>query len=157
MKWLKIAIICFALLMFSASASALSPPSQFSSMMSFPVSATSLGSMNLFSSGLNDDNAVVITPVIDLPPAVSAFPASNETNGLQNDRLDNLLSTNNQNVATQTSSTTYQASIPTPTPTPTTTPTQTWAPPPLSTTPTSKVINGVTWTMVPNIPVIVGP
>jgi predicted secreted protein len=140
MKGLKVAIIVLALLTFSASASAISLPFQFGSLMGFPVNS-SLESMNLFSSGLNGDNAVTSTPVTDLSSLSSAFPANSEMSGLQNDFLSNMLSTrllsfpiinqyNNQNVATQTPSTTYQETTPTPMPTvaPTPTPAPTLVP-----------------------------
>src|SRR5271157_1817531 len=144
MRGLRVSIIVLALLTFSASASALSLPFQFGSLMGFPATLTGFGSMN--SSGLNVFNAIANTPTTDLSSVSPTFTTNSGANRLQNDFLSNLYSTglqsfpiigqsNNLNMVTQTpTATSYHESTPTPVPTlaPTPTPATSSQPLPLA-------------------------
>lgn len=121
MRGVTVAIIILTLIAFTASASALSMPTLFGSLTSFPT----------LSLGTNDSSSPFAVPTIKgnlISTGLLSFPIINTTN--------------NPNIATQTPSTTYQASAPTTEPAlaPTLTPTQTHTPttvPPTTQTSTS--------------------
>lgn len=66
MRVVSVILIMLALITLSASASALSLPSQFGSLMSFPTSFTTSVPTNVFSSGLTGYSPVVNIPTTDL-------------------------------------------------------------------------------------------
>ncbi len=74
MRGLKVVLIIFALIVFSASASALSLPSQLSSLMSFPTSFTTSNPTDMFSSGLtgySPDVSIPSTGISSVSPTIS--------------------------------------------------------------------------------------